>query len=259
MVPSPREPVGTSSALSVSASWTPIPRWDGRTYGHIPDGVPLVLSSPGPEPVPFRSVYEVAFGTPTSGYALVQRGSHLGLARTTDGGRQWALLAESPRFGTPAASQVLLGRVPPPVIEADGPANLVAYEGGQVAVSSDGGRHWQDRQLPGEVRSAAAVGHQLWALVESRQSISPPYPPPPPPERLYVSTDGGGRWTERSALRGTLGPYTVLAPATPAVAYALAPGEDNSNAGYFGGLVRTADVGHHWEKVVSPCSGVFYY
>jgi photosystem II stability/assembly factor-like uncharacterized protein len=163
-------------------------------------------------------------------------------------------LPDAPRLGAPAPDQVLSGQVLPPVIDADAASAVLAYEGDQVDTSSDGGRHWQDRQLPGEVTAAAALGSELWALVEGQRRTGPPYPAPPAPEHLYVSTDGGGTWAERSALPRTLGPYMVLAPARSAVAYALAPGEDNNFAGYFGGLVKTAGDGRHWEKVVSPCS-----
>lgn len=199
-------------------------------------------------------MYQVAFGTATDGYALVHEDGHLSVAHTTDGGRLWALLPGAPNLVTPPGDEVLSGQLPPPVVEANGPSKVVAYEGDQVAASSDGGHHWQDRQLPGPVRAATTVGDLLWALVQGTSSISPPYPPPPAPEHLYVSTDDGATWEERSTLPRAFGPYMVLVSASPAVAYALAPGEDNSNAGYYGGLVRTADGGRHWEKVVSPCS-----
>lgn len=48
--------------------------------------VPSVTPTSSPGFVPFRSVYQVAFGTPTDGYALVHEGDHLGVARTADGG-----------------------------------------------------------------------------------------------------------------------------------------------------------------------------
>jgi hypothetical protein len=49
--------------------------------------VPLASPRTGPQFVPFRFVYEVSFGKPTSGYALVHLGSRLSVADTTDGGR----------------------------------------------------------------------------------------------------------------------------------------------------------------------------
>lgn len=110
-----REPGTSCSALSVRAPkscWTrvgPLLQWS-RDGGARAGLVPSVAPTSSPAFVPFASVYQVAFGGPTDRYALVHKGGHLGIARTTDGGRVWALVPGAPDFGVPATAEVLSGR-----------------------------------------------------------------------------------------------------------------------------------------------------
>jgi photosystem II stability/assembly factor-like uncharacterized protein len=78
-------------------------------------------------------------------------------------------------------------------------------------------------------------------------------PAPPPTGWLYASDNEGTSWSLTSKLPGDIGPYLELLQPNAAVGYALAPGENNTVDGRYGGLVKTTDGGSTWSAVDQPC------
>lgn len=206
--------------------------------------------------VPFAELGEMTFSTAKVGYGLVAAPEGTYVASTTDGGKNWGLATRLPLFRAGSARSEVVTAI------GAGPNGLVyAYSangsGAAVDVSMDGGHQWERSQLPGAVRDVtaapAAHGPGLWALVDGPQHSASHKPVPPAAGRLYSLSDGARHWLWRSTLPGDIGPYLVLVRPTQAVAYALAPGENNAYDGRYGGLARTTDGARHWSRVSQPC------
>lgn len=190
---------------------------------------------------------DMAFSSRSRGYALVKVTTGTYVTATTDGGRRWTVA--SPALASdrlPTTDDVAaLG------VTAAGVVYVYGSGSGSV-IDTNRGRTWVRTRLPGRVEDVTSHGSTLWALVDHAKT-SAHRPSPAPAGWLYVSDDGGTRWSRRSTLPGSLGPYLALAHPAALVGYALAPGENNSYAGRYGGLVRTKNGGQSWTVVRQPC------
>jgi hypothetical protein len=201
----------------------------------------------------FAEIDSVAFSTSTQGFALVMSSAGTYVARTEDQGRHWVLASSAALYGRGMPASDAVGS-----IGTGSGSTVYAFPGSTVGsvvdVSNDSGRHWTRASFPGTVTDVVADGSSIWALVNGPAPSGPPFPAPPPAGWLFVSTDGGKTWARRSALPPGFGPYQVLSAPTSSVAYALSPGEYNSYAARYGGLVETTDGARTWEHVDEvPC------
>ena len=205
---------------------------------------------------------DLAFSSALRGYELIQNASGTHVAATTNGGSTWQVTS-APIVSSPPLPATRSGPQFPSV--ATTPALGVAKSGtvyaygvsaSVVDVSANEGRSWQRVSLPGTVEDITSNGPTLTALVDGPQLATGPgghLPAPPPSGWLYSSDDGGRRWNRVSTLPDDLGPYKVLVEPTTTTMYALAPGENNTNDGVYGGLARSTDGGRSWTEVAQPC------
>jgi hypothetical protein len=122
------------------------------------------------------------------GFALADIGQATYPAATSDGGHTW-------RTSGPALV-VHAAKAPLEVSEIGAVNRRLYFAGGEaqaIDVTPDGGRHWYQALLPGGVIAVVGRGIDLVAVVEGGESS-------PPTNWVYVSTDGGRRWTYEEQL-----------------------------------------------------------
>jgi hypothetical protein len=122
------------------------------------------------------------------GFALADVGQATYPAATSDGGHTW-------RTSGPALV-VHAAKAPLEVSEIGAVSRRLYFAAGEaqaVDVTPDGGRHWYQALLPGGVIAVVGRGVGLVAVVEGGESS-------PPTNWVYVSTDGGRRWTYEEQL-----------------------------------------------------------
>jgi photosystem II stability/assembly factor-like uncharacterized protein len=178
-----------------------------------------------------------------------------GMYKSTDGGAHWRHIGLS---GTRQISRVLVDPRNPDIVFVAAlghPYGPNAERG--VFRSTDGGRHWTkvlyENPNTGAADLAFRPGDPKTLYAALWQTRRPPwnvYPPSNGPgSGLYVSHDGGGRWTRIEghgfpAHPGRIG--IAVAPSRPDRVYAIADGPWGE-----GGLYRSDDGGRDWRHVSS--------
>jgi photosystem II stability/assembly factor-like uncharacterized protein len=161
------------------------------------------------------------------------------LAASSDSGAHWrirgAAFPVAGTFTTLLFTDASMGYV-------FGPAGLV--------VTRDGGEHWAQAPLTGEVERVIPAYGDTWATLTTCGGA--PGAPLSCPVGLWVSTDQGRTWSATPAappLEEGSGGGAVLARIDTAEAYLLTWGSPDS------GLVLTTDGGASWSRVADPCEG----
>jgi hypothetical protein len=243
------EAVGTAEAATPAAGSTSIP---------MPIKPPAVAApTPTPWQAPSTIAYvepgSVSFPTASDGWTLgdacdAQQDCETGVARTTDGGASWAMVA-SPAAPNPTNSVLYLAAASSENAwvwgaNSDGDPLFVA--------THDGGESWQPVDVSGQVVDVAIAGGTAWAVTGCTEGATTTCP-----EAVLSSPVGGG------------GPWTDLEPLPTSV-----QGEPISNS-VLGGpelvrwgpsawllndnqseptLVRSEDQGQSWVSMTVPCT-----
>jgi hypothetical protein len=199
--------------------------------------------------VPFRYLSDLSFVSVSRGYALAIDSSVVYAAVTTDGGRIW-------RIDGPPLHIIGIAQAPAAVdlIGTGAPSVAFAYQGGQLIDStSDSGQHWWSALFDNEL-AAAAVGNNIWTLVNGFSSTSTLQTAA---VWLYTSTDGGRHWFYKATLPRLSGGFAELVRPTRTTAFALvqsAFGENPKAAG----IVETTDGGLTWIRRSDPCTSTTF-
>jgi photosystem II stability/assembly factor-like uncharacterized protein len=194
--------------------------------------------------VPASELYsDPVFVDATEGFALARLDvggiATERLAASSDAGAHWrisgAAFPVAGTFTTLLFTDASMGYV-------FGPAGLV--------VTRDGGAHWTQAPLTGEVERVIPAYGDTWATLTTCGGA--PGEPLSCPVGLWVSTDQGRTWSATPTappLEEGSGGGAVLARIDSEEAYLLTWGAPDS------GLVVTSDGGRSWRRVADPCDG----
>lgn len=238
----------TAAAASEPAGSTSIP---------VPTKPPVVaVPIPTPWQAPSAIAYvgpgSVSFPTASDGWVLgdacdAQQDCETGVARTTDGGASWAMVA-SPAAPDPTNSELYLAAAS----SEDAWVWGTGTDGDAVfGATHDGGESWQPADVGGEVVDLAIAGGTAWAVTGCAEGATTACP-----EAVLSSPVGGGPWTDLAPLPASVQgePISNSALGGPELvrwgssAWQLNDNESEPT------LVRTEDQAQSWVSMTVPCT-----
>lgn len=226
--------LATFTSCSPAASAPQVPT-TSPTKASTPLPAPSAPSSPESSASPWTDFMDLAFATPSVGWAVAGRTSggrlDVVIRRTDDGGSSWKNSAP-----ISLASDI-------PVGVRFGSLNRGWLYGPGLWTSHDGGATWANTQLGGRVLAVAPAGSSLWVLQASCATAEGC-----PAQLIDVGPDGTGRrpltgFPQSSTMSGLL-------RVTPAIAYAFDSGPDMLSSEIW----VTHDAGATWAKQAVPCT-----
>lgn len=222
---------------------------------------PPVAAAPTPTPwqAPSTIAYvepgSVSFPTAEDGWVLgdacdAQQDCESGVARTTEGGASWAMVAPPVDPTNPAEDSYDLQIAA--ASSEDAWVWGTGTDGDPIFVAThDGGESWQPADVSGEVVDVAITGETVWAVTGCAQGATTACP-----LAVLSSPVGGGRWSE-------LAPLPAAAEGEPisnssiGEAQLVLSGESawllNANLPE-PALVSTDDGGQSWTSLSIPCT-----
>lgn len=156
---------------------------DRSARGAGPRGVTTTTTPSVSDTVDVGNIGALSFLDANEGYGIewAASGGDRYLVHTFDGARTWQRRGLMPE----GVTSVLLAPE-----YAKGLDSMVAWGGGRLSQSSDGGAHWQPTLGP-SVSAVTEASFRLWATV-----VCGPDGPSLCTPRLATSTDGGRTWTD---------------------------------------------------------------
>ncbi len=241
-------PHPAAGSATVAATGIPLPTPTGQPAQATPAPAPWT----SPSTIEYVVPGSISFPTTVDGWVLgracdAQQECEIGVARTTDGGAAWAMVA-SPADPNPADAELQVAAASSQdawVWGTDSGGDAV------LAATHDGGASWQPADVGGQVVEMAVDGPSVWALTACAPGAAASCP-----LTLVSSPVGGGPWTELAPLPAAVSGVPISNTSLAGPELVRSDGsvwllDDNQSEP---GLATTDDGGRSWATLPLPCS-----